>query len=482
MRSIVVVSLAFAIACTKPNPEVCCVTEDQCTVLGADELRPCGVGQACGADFSCVAAECVTSADCPSPDAPVCSLGLCVENCRVDDDCADVEGLPFCADDGVCVGCLDASTCPTEAAICDATSRACRGCELDAECPSGVCLEADGVCADESAVLFVSNAGTDAGTCTSTAPCEKIAFAIPLVTSTRNVIHVVGALSRDTATITLDRAVTIDGTGTRFTNPATGPMFAKTFGPAATIEGIDIVNPNSVVAITVAASTALRLHATTLSKANVTSSGSLEISGSTIREFTSITCSNATLTADNRRFEGLQSRIFSTACQTTIRGNRFIDVFDVLDVDGGFLTVTNNLFTVPDQLTDSIQLNNLAVGSVFAFNTIVNTSGVTSSGGAITCDSTVDLTSNIIAYNSTLPLNTGCTAVSSVFDLPGAASAGSNPSVDAATLFVNLPLGDFHLSATSAARGLGEAGIVTIDLEGNPRPAAMPDVGAFEAP
>ena len=62
MRSVVVL-FALLIACTKPNPNVCCVTEEQCNTLGADELRPCGVGQACSTEFSCVAAECETSAD-----------------------------------------------------------------------------------------------------------------------------------------------------------------------------------------------------------------------------------------------------------------------------------------------------------------------------------------------------------------------------------------------------------------------------------
>ena len=55
-----------------------------------------------------------------------------------------------------------------------------------------------------------------------------------------------------------------------------------------------------------------------------------------------------------------------------------------------------------------------------------------------------------------------------------------NTSADAATFFVDRAGEDFHLSSGSPARGIGEAGIVTTDIEGNTRPG-MPDVGAFEA-
>src|SRR5690606_33997366 len=106
-------------ACTKPNPNTCCVTDQQCADLGADELRPCAAGQACGPEFTCVAAECQNSADCTDPLAPICQLGLCVGTCATDTDCADVAGRPYCADDGVCVGCMDASQCPADASICD---------------------------------------------------------------------------------------------------------------------------------------------------------------------------------------------------------------------------------------------------------------------------------------------------------------------------------------------------------------------------
>jgi hypothetical protein len=94
-------AIAAAACTTKRTEGVCCVTEADCAQLGVGEPRPCEVGQACRA-FECVAAECATSAECTSPDAPVCIDGLCVASCRVDADCAGAASGPHCASDGAC--------------------------------------------------------------------------------------------------------------------------------------------------------------------------------------------------------------------------------------------------------------------------------------------------------------------------------------------------------------------------------------------
>src|SRR4051794_13461856 len=91
------VLLATLLGCsTRPNPDFCCVTAETCAAAGlVDELRPCGLGQACKA-YECVAAECRTPADCTSAEAPTCLGGLCVAGCTVDADCAGVAGQPHC--------------------------------------------------------------------------------------------------------------------------------------------------------------------------------------------------------------------------------------------------------------------------------------------------------------------------------------------------------------------------------------------------
>jgi hypothetical protein len=116
----------------------------------------------------------------------------------------------------------------------------------------------------------------------------------------------------------------------------------------------------------------------------------------------------------------------------------------------------------------------------------VNTSSLTSSGVAVYCGADVAVSSNIIAYNSTNPIDGGgCTVTRSLFDSVGIGDAGANASADVATFFVDFNALDFRLASSSPARGAGEPGLLTIDLDGDARPlpvGSMPDIGAFEAP
>lgn len=104
-------------------------------------LDACDDGQVCLA-FTCV--DCVTSADCQSPDAAECSpehtcvpctgdaacetrpdapfcdkpSGECVQ-CRTDADCSNVDGKPACRTDRqLCVECTSDGHCPEEALGC----------------------------------------------------------------------------------------------------------------------------------------------------------------------------------------------------------------------------------------------------------------------------------------------------------------------------------------------------------------------------
>jgi len=138
-----------------------------------------------------------------------------------------------------CVGCTASDQCPAEAAICDPGSRSCRGCRADDQCESGVCVEAEGICAADGSVIYVSSVGVDSGTCIAAAPCASLTFAIQFVDATRSIVHITGERLADIATITLTENMTIDGTGTRFNNPTSGPVFALAGGNiVVTIEGI----------------------------------------------------------------------------------------------------------------------------------------------------------------------------------------------------------------------------------------------------
>ena len=152
-------------------------------------------------------------------------------------------------------------------------------------------------------------------------------------------------------------------------------------------------------------------------------------------------------------------------------------------------TQPDKVFVQSYELADSIRMINAAPGSTFRFNTVVNTSTITSSGVAQSCDASIAVASDIFAYNSTAPFpGTTCIPHSSLIDAPGmdaALPANGNVAADVSTFFADRATGDFHLSAQSPAKMLGaEAGVLT-DVDGGARPlpaGTKPDAGAFEAP
>lgn len=493
------IAIAAAAACTtKPTEGVCCVTEADCARLGVDAPRSCEVGQACKA-FECVAAECASSAECASPDAPVCVDSLCVEACRTDDNCVGAAGGPICADDGACVGCLGDADCPASAPFCDAEDRRCRGCELDAECASGVCIEADAACAEPSEIIYVQMSGNDVGDCTNATPCGTLPYALQKVTATRKVIRISGgSLQTAPATITIDRPVVLDGSGTSLSKAANVPLFSIGMSAGVvTFEGLVVFGSSdpSEPTITVASGSSLRVTESVFNTASIdVANGSLDLRdvslATSLVAMQAVKCSSGTVSARTADFE--HTSIGATNCQLNVSRCRFDErSAGALSAQGGVAIIENNLVIQSDELADTMSLTNMAPGSTVRFNTFVNTSGVASSGVALYCDGTPDVTSNIFAYGSAYPMGPPlfrCPATLSLFDtvaVPEQSMGQGNIVADAATFFVSPVARDFHLSAASPAKGMAAPGTsVTEDFEGNPRPAPVgstADVGCFEA-
>lgn len=479
--AILCVVLAGIIGCTKPNPNVCCVTQAQCDELGADGFRLCDVGQACRAS-TCVASECQNSSDCASPDSPICVLNLCVSSCADDDECADVAGRPYCTAESTCVGCTDATQCPASAAICDSTAQACRGCERDDECASGVCVEAEGICAAPETIVWVSQLGTDTGICSKTAPCETLAYALQRVSTARPVVRVLGTNITDQGSITIDRSVTIDATNLKLFSRGSVPVFNVTSG-YVTFEGIAFegVNVNEL-AIAGALGTTVRLVASKLQRMKVeTNGGAVDIRDTSFREG-QLACAAGTIVISDSSW--WRSGVRGINCNLTISRSHFDDAREII-VSGGVVRVLNNIFAVTSEYQDLLDVRTVASGSVFAFNTVVNLASVTMSPVAIFCDApTLEVTSNIIAYNSTNPI-WDCVVTNSLFDPPAGSDAAGNITADPGTFFADIVGKDYRLAAGSPAISIGEAGIVTEDFGGFPRPAPLgsqADAGAHEAP
>jgi len=445
---------------------------------------------------------CTTNADCTDPATPFCIGTTCSASCEESTDCVDPDHA-VCAADGACVGCETAADCTgVNTPICDTAPRECRGCNADSECPGGVCIEAEGGCVADADVSFVADMGTDTGTCTRAAPCATVAFAANPATSNHRVIKVLGGtLDVLNNPITLTGDHVLDGDDTTLSSSRTA---ISVTGPStAIIEGFRVTAPTDPTAPALVASGAGAnpiLHDVTVIPGaggfgiHVTTGAELTLQHSRIGSLgsttTEVRCQNATIHIDQNRFESAFVGTSTGACEGTVTRNRFESNNDQsIQMNGGPMVVENNLIIHNNGFNDSMSALNMRPGSTIRFNTLINTTAVASDGAALSCDNTVEVTSNVFAYNSGHPITgQGCATRFSIFDDVAVTSAGTGNQVTGIdTIFVNRTAGDFHLAPTSIAREASEPGqlMVKVDLEGNPRPnpaGTTSDCGAFEAP
>ena len=473
--------------CPSPNPDFCCVTAETCAAAGlGDERRPCEVGQACKS-YGCVAAECSSSADCAAPEAPTCLHGLCVAGCAVDDDCAGIAGTPRCdASEATCVGCLSNDQCPADQAICDADTRSCRGCTADDQCASGVCIEATGICAADDAIIYVMEAGVDAGTCPRSAPCQTMSFAMGLTSPIRNVIRVLGSyFYLGNSTVSLSNSVVIDGSNTTLTSGSLPAIFV--YG-LAIIEGVRLSSTDTFAPLLkVSSGGNLTLVRTTVDTGQIEVSAGGALDGVDVKlRNSNLECKSGGILSIRRSH--LEQGHIDSSCKLVLSASRLEPAPGLLPTTrlmGSMQVIENNIF-IGNNAEAALLFVFGASGSKFRFNTIINTSSIIGTASAIFCEDGVDVSSNIIAYNSTAPIS--CVARHSLFDSAGAQEVHrgvGNVSADITTFFQDRQAGDLHLSSNSPALGVGEPGLLTEDLDGNARPTpvgSMPDVGAYEAP
>ena len=289
-----------------------------------------------------------------------------------------------------------------------------------------MCIEADGTCATSDQIIYVATNGTDSGTCTASAPCGTLTYAHQQVIGTRNVIRVVAAFLGVPATLTTNKVVTFDGSGTMLTGPTSGPLLQVTSG-SVTIEGFTIVGPASTPEMpTIALSSgALRMTKSTTSTALIDATNAsvllddMLVTTGNITDLTMVKCTSGTLTATRVAFE--KTTIDSQDCALTVQQSKLDGVSDrSITAAGGKLTIENNLLVESFEFVDSMDVRGSAPGSVIRFNTFVNTSGINSGGAALICDNTQDVSNNIFAYRSTSPLSgvggVPCGARYSLFD------------------------------------------------------------------
>ncbi|HEX5059281.1 MAG TPA: right-handed parallel beta-helix repeat-containing protein [Kofleriaceae bacterium] len=304
--------------------------------------------------------ECTQSAMCTgNPNGPVCDTGsqTCVQ-CIVGIDVSGCAGgTPQCGDDHLCHGCVFDTHCSA----------------------SNVCLP-NGMCADETAVLYAAPTGT--GTvCSQAAPCT-FTTAVAAVTATKHIVKLLPS-----ATPYSEPPITIDNT-----QPMQILADSAIFDPTGTGDGLTVTATNvEIVGLTVKSATG----------DGVACSG------------TSILSMRQMNVTDNTGYG-----INSSGCTITIERSRFSR-----NVAGGMLLVAGKL-EVRNNIIDHGGNAALDKGNVtiqngngrFVFNTIANNLSKGGGGriGGIDCSPTSGLTMqvarNILADNGAgKPLGGTCT-------------------------------------------------------------------------
>ena len=487
MRSIILVMALGVFGCTKHNPDSCCSTNVECSSLGIDQITGCDSGKTCNGMGTCIAAQCTTSADCATATLPVCSNQLCVATCSTDDECVGIEGRPLCAPDGVCVGCTDSAQCTAAMTpVCDTTGRACRGCSEDIECPSDVCIDATGTCATSDEVIHVSSFGSDGSDGSVSAPYRTLTFALTKVSATKNVVHIDTTMfTPGTATTITGKRVIIDGIDTTLTPTSGNVMFTIGAQSNVTLERVSITG-GADAAIVVQTGTVLLYDVTvghsTTADAVQASGGELDIDKGTFSEgfngHYAFSCSNGGVVHVNRSTFTKVS-VATTNCELELRRSTFTNQMDGgLQIANGKVTIENNVFSNGGATPDDSAISNVLAGSMLRFNTFVAyDTSADRSGVALSCDSSIAVSSNIFAYGQNAVYG-GSPTYSLFDDARTMPATGNNVLATLPQIFVSAT--DFHLSTTSPARGKGEPGTdIGVDLEGNARPAA-PDIGAYQ--
>ncbi len=463
MRIILVLAISL-IACTKKNPDLCCVDEADCASVGLDEVQGCGGGLLCRGN-QCIAEVCTSSVECDA-DAPYCVAepdGRCQMQCSDSSQCpgfGESAEQVFC-EDGACAECrADVNDCSGARPICE-TGR-CVACTANAQCASGVCIE-DGTCADEADVAYVSPTGAATGNCLALSPCNTITFALSLA-PTRPFIVI------DSGTYSQNATIRLFGTRRLIGRGATRPIIQRgTAGPIVTMAtgffGLEFME--------IAGATGGALEDDTGGNGVVCpidANGAVRIIDSVIRDnaATGVRLRKCTATSILSRFTGNgASGLAATDSGVTLDRCTVSDNGNGLNLDGGNFSVTNTFVT--RNQNDAIELF-LFTGQLgtFAFNTIVDNGGI---GFECNAPAGASMPNNIVARNATQTTGS-CAFPSSVL-----ADSAISP-----LMFVSPEVApfDYHIKPGSIAIGAATVTTIDHDFDGQVRPSSGADVGADE--
>lgn len=476
--------------CLKRNKNVCCVSEADCASVGYDIDQVCDPGLAC-VDHRCIAPLCSSDAEC-SDATPTCrdgvchvcdathgcpsttplcdetsdTCGMCVDNAS----CMSFPDAPMCdPSNGACVECLQAGDCPTTEPICDAGT--CRACRADSECASEACAD-EGSCVQEGEIVYVATDGVDAGECTKTAPCKKIAFAIGKTGNTRR--HVVirngtygeSLIRYNNATSQADQ-LWFHGSNSKIEIPAAaGDVFVFQLDKPTTIQDLTIDVPSGA---------GITAYSTIRARRMSFRVGIVALSSGNEATFEDITCDDIG-TGATAYCISLQDGGRMTLDRATLKGG--LHAIHAPDDFG----VTANISNVVAYGSRDAAFHLPKTAGSISFVTIANSGGTAAAASALNCAPNATLMSvrSSIFWTpgagSKAPIVGGCGLMNvdaGPVAVPGASSA--NP------LFQDLVGNDLHLAPNSPMKDVVDDGPGT-DFEGDARPLGPRfDIGADEA-
>jgi hypothetical protein len=466
---------AAPFACTKTNPALCCTDEANCTSLGISDDHMCSDGlvclgnqciaETCASSTDCNASQpfcnssqlceatCDTSSECPgfggSADQTICSSGACVQ-CVMSSDCSGT--TPVCnTSSNSCVQCLANSDCTATDPVC--SNNTCVGCGSDSDCASTIC-GSGGACVDPSAIVYLSPAGVDSGTCTQAAPCKTLDFGAAHTSDARSFISLLNGLY--SAEVRLDTSVTsaanidVHGNGSTLAPaPGNDGAFFET-SISMTLRNLILDgtqgDPNATLEPGPAA---IQLLNVTIKGGfdGINASGPISAQNLTVSDVDSIgITTSSSLTID-------QAQVFDAVTAIAASGTSELTNMMVYGCSGTSVDLTNGNGTIE-------------------FSTIAGSGSSTSPG--VICGN-ASLRAVIVWLTAASVPTEGCSSLESIVGPISVSGA-----MDTNPMFVDPTSNNFHLSSTSPAIDQVTSG-PPVDFEGDSRPQGSGyDIGADE--